>query len=62
MKTNKSFKKRVKATKTGKVIVRGSGINHFNAKASRSSQLKKKGESVFIMTTRAKRRFLSNLD
>jgi ribosomal protein L35 len=62
MKTNKSFKKRVKATKTGKVIVRGSGINHFNAKASRVSQLAKKNEKGLAMTTRAKRRFLSNLD
>jgi len=62
MKTNKSFKKRVKTTKTGKVIVRGSGINHFNAKAPRSSQLEKKGGRTLALTTRAKRRYLSNLD
>ncbi|NTV44602.1 MAG: 50S ribosomal protein L35 [Candidatus Yonathbacteria bacterium] len=60
MKTNKSFKKRVKVTKSGKVIVRGSGINHFNAKKSRTSQLDKKGGQELEMTQKSKSRFLSN--
>jgi len=38
-KTNKSFTKRVKVTKNGKLKVRRPGFNHFNAKQSRSTQL-----------------------
>ncbi len=39
MKTNKSYAKRLKLTKNGKVISRTPGFNHFNAKQSRSTQL-----------------------
>jgi len=39
MKTNKSVLKRIKITKTGKLLVRGSGQNHFNAKERRSTQM-----------------------
>ena len=40
MKTNKSFTKRLKVTRRGKVIARKPGQNHFNAKESRNTQLK----------------------
>ena len=39
-KTNKAFSKRVRVTKRGKVLSRKAGLNHFNAKKSRSKQLK----------------------
>lgn len=39
MKTNKSYTKRLKLTKSGKVLSRKAGKNHFNAKASRKKQL-----------------------
>jgi len=39
MKTNKSYSKRLKVTKNGKVIGRKPGFNHFNAKQSRTHQL-----------------------
>ncbi len=42
MKTNKSLSKRLKVTRTGKVMARKAGHGHFNAKASRVSQLAKK--------------------
>lgn len=42
MKTNKSLLKRIKITKTGKILVRSGGQNHFNAKESRSTQMKNK--------------------
>lgn len=42
MKTNKSLSKRLKVTRTGKVLARVGGQNHFNAKESRVSQLAKK--------------------
>ncbi|OGI95384.1 hypothetical protein A2917_02370 [Candidatus Nomurabacteria bacterium RIFCSPLOWO2_01_FULL_42_17] len=49
MKTNKSFSKRLKITKNGKIISRKPGFNHFNAKQSRTKQLAgKKGKSFII--------------
>ncbi|MBC8465175.1 MAG: 50S ribosomal protein L35 [Parcubacteria group bacterium] len=61
MKTNKSFKKRVKVTKNGKVIARTPGHNHFNAKESRSKQLDRKNSQEVQMSTKDKSRFLANL-
>jgi len=58
MKTNKSFTKRLKVTKTGKILARKSGHNHFNAKESRSKQLSRKRMQPFTMTNKAIRRFL----
>jgi ribosomal protein L35 len=58
MKTNKSFTKRLKVTKNGKILARQPGQNHFNAKESRSKQLNKKGMQKFTMTKQAIRRFL----
>lgn len=39
MKTNKSFTKRLKITRSGKIVARKSGQNHFNAKEGRSKQM-----------------------
>jgi ribosomal protein L35 len=61
MKTNKSYKKRLKVTKSGKVLSRKVGHNHFNSKESRRSQLIKKGNNNFNMTMKDKSRFLSNI-
>ena len=41
-KTNKSILKRLKFTRQGKIVRLGGGINHFQAKKSRSNQLNKK--------------------
>jgi ribosomal protein L35 len=60
-KTNKSYAKRVKITKNGTVLVRKPGINHFNAKESRVSQLKKHKKIALPMSVKARGRFLSNL-
>jgi len=46
-KTKKAYKKRFKITKKGKVIQRRPGMGHFNAKESRSGQLKKKRSKEF---------------
>ena len=54
MKTNKSFSKRLKLTKTGKVIGRTPGINHFNAKQSRNKQLAGKRGVNFIIKNKPK--------
>ena len=62
MKTNKSFAKRLKVTKNGKILARKAGQNHFNAKESRRSQLMKKNSKVpFHMTMKEKSRFLVGL-
>ena len=41
-KTNKSYTKRLKITKTGKVLARKAGQHHFNAKESRRKQISQK--------------------
>ena len=61
MKTNKSYKKRLKVTKNGKILARTAGMNHFNAKESRSSQLKKKRGRTIQMNSAQRRRFLANI-
>jgi ribosomal protein L35 len=60
MKTNKSYSKRLKLTKNGKVIARHTGQNHFNAKERRRAQLAKKRGVPFIMTQKSKSRFLTS--
>lgn len=60
MKTNKSYKKRLKVTRTGKVLSRKAGQNHFNAKEARIDQLNKKRKRPVQMTNVEKRRFLAN--
>ena len=47
LKTNKSLKKRIKITKTGKFLHRQAGQNHFNAKESKKAQKRKKAFSSF---------------
>ena len=58
MKTNKSYSKRLKLTKNGKVLARKPGKNHFNAKASRSSQLAGKKMVHFAIKNKDKGKFL----
>ena len=49
MKTNKSYSKRLKLTKNGKILSRKPGFNHFNAKQSRTKQLTgRKGQNFVI--------------
>ena len=60
MKSNKSFIKRLKLTKSGKILARKSGINHFNAKKDRQSQLSGKKTTDFKISAKDKSRFLPN--
>ena len=60
MKTNKSYTKRLKVTKNGKLVARKSGQNHFNGKERRSTKGAKKRTVSIVLTNRAKRRFLPN--
>ncbi|HYC83100.1 MAG TPA: 50S ribosomal protein L35 [Candidatus Paceibacterota bacterium] len=58
MKTNKSFSKRIKVTKNGKLVVRKPGKNHFNAKESRNTQLANKRSATIRMANKTAARFL----
>ena len=58
MKTNKSYAKRLKLTKNGKIISRKSGFNHFNAKQSRSTQLAGRKGNNFIIKNKPKSHLL----
>jgi len=60
MKTNKSYSKRLRVTKTGKILSRKPGGNHFNAKESRVAQLKRHTPKKVSMNQRERRRFLPN--
>ncbi|MFY9461887.1 MAG: 50S ribosomal protein L35 [Candidatus Sungiibacteriota bacterium] len=52
-KPNKSIQKRIRITKTGKLIRRKSHVNHFNAKESRRAQ-RRHSEKVIVSGTYAK--------
>jgi len=58
MKTNKSYSKRLKKTKTGKILARKAGKNHFNAKEKRSKQLGGKKPVNFRMKSKDINKFL----
>ena len=60
MKTNKSFLKRIRVTKNGKLVTRKIGQNHFNAR-NRTRTSMRKGRTVIItMTNKNRGRYLNN--
>jgi len=58
MKTNKSFTKRLRTTRNGKILARKPGQNHFRAKKSRAKKLELKQPNELTFSQRIKRRFL----
>ena len=58
MKTNKSYTKRIRVTKKGKIVARKPGQGHFNAKESSSTRLGKKRSGTLRMSNKARARFL----
>lgn len=58
MKSVKAYLKRLKITKRGKILMRGKGQNHFNAKARRRAQLAKRRMTRFEMKQGDIARFL----
>ncbi|MEK7509791.1 MAG: bL35 family ribosomal protein [Patescibacteria group bacterium] len=62
MKTNKSYTKRLRVTKRGKIVARVPGHNHFNAKRSGSERQRRARATGFhaTMTASDKSRFLLN--
>ena len=60
MKTNKSYTKRLKVTKNGKIIARKAGQNHFNARQTGRQRLRRKRTQSLVLSKRITRRFLPN--
>jgi len=60
MKTNKSYTKRFKVTRNGKILSRKKGQNHFNAKESRGEKGRKSGVAQIKMKPKDRARFLPN--
>ncbi len=58
MKTNKSYTKRLKVTKNGKIIARKPGQNHFNARQTGQQRLARKRTQSLSLSKRITRRFL----
>jgi ribosomal protein L35 len=58
MKTNKSYLKRLRVTRTGKVIARKPGQNHFNAKQSGNKTRAKRASVTLALSNKIRRRFL----
>ena len=61
MKTNKSYAKRLKITKSGRLLARKSGQNHFNAKERRAAKSAKSHDTEFHMSNKERSRFLVNI-
>jgi ribosomal protein L35 len=59
MKTNKSFSKRLRVTRTGKIVGRKAGQNHFNAKESSRTRMAKNRTLTVNFKNKAKARFLN---
>ncbi len=57
-KTNKSYAKRLKVTKKGKIIQRIAGMGHYNAKESRKKQLARKRTRIFRVSKKTLRHYL----
>lgn len=61
MKTNKSYTKRLRITKKGKIIARQPGQNHFNArKNGRARQADRRSNEIVGLSSKAIARFLPN--
>ena len=59
MKTNKSYSKRIRVTRKGKLLVRAKGQNHFNAKQGGGSRRAKRRAVSLTLTAGVRRRFLA---
>lgn len=58
MKSNKSYTKRLRVTKNGKILSRKPGGNHYNAKERREDQLARKTAVLQKLNNKTRGRFL----
>ncbi len=61
MKTNKSFTKRIKITKNGKIVARKPGQNHFNAKEGRSTQMSGNRSQLLALSPKVSQRYIGTV-
>jgi ribosomal protein L35 len=61
MKTNKSYTKRLRVTRNGKIIARAKGQNHFNAKSSGSERAAKRRAVSLSLSKTVRARFLPGM-
>lgn len=61
MKTNKSFTKRVRVTKKGKLVVRKKGQDHYNAQENGKTRMQKKRAQSLTVSNRVRRSYLSTV-
>lgn len=59
-KTNKSFLKRIRVTRNGKLVVRAKGQDHFNAKESGKARLKRKKQTTITLPNKVRGRFFQD--
>lgn len=57
-KTNKSYSKRIRVTRNGKLVVRAKGQNHFNAKASGGKRRAKRASITLALSKKVRANFL----
>ncbi|OHA18354.1 MAG: hypothetical protein A3H57_00495 [Candidatus Taylorbacteria bacterium RIFCSPLOWO2_02_FULL_43_11] len=57
MKNLKTFSKRLRVTKNGKILARKSGQDHFNAKERRAGKTGKHNMSVVVFTKKTISRY-----
>ncbi len=61
VKTNKSFTKRIRVTKNGKLVARKPGHGHYNAKTRRKTQLEEKQMQNMHMKHKDIGRYMPNM-
>ena len=59
MKANKSYLKRIRVTRNGKLVVRKAGQNHFNAKENSKTKGAKRRSQGIVMKAADRARFLA---
>lgn len=60
MKTNKSYSKRLRLTRKGKIVARVPGHNHFNAKRSGGEKARRRRAGALELSIQDRSRFFSN--
>ncbi len=58
MKTNKSYTKRIRVTRKGKLVSRKSGQDHFNSRENRRTRTAKRQSRMIVMKQSDRARFL----
>jgi ribosomal protein L35 len=59
IKGNKSFSKRIKVTRTGKLIARKPGQNHFNAKEAQSGRMSRRRTQSVAVSAKTSQRYIT---